>query len=317
MSGTETRTRFWLSEYNSEWDVYHHGVTRVLAHQVTDYQEMYIVEAGQNGKALVLDGKWQSCTADEFLYHEPLVHPAMLQHGSPRQVLVLGGGEGATIREVLRWNTVERVVMVDIDGQVVDACKTHLDQMHQGAFDDPRTELVIGDAIDYLETTDTAWDVVICDLTDPIEYGPSFKLFTKQYFEKVARVLANGGAMVIQAGSVGPVDLQMHVRLVHTLGSVFEQVCSYAAYLPTFATPWGFALGSNRPISESPNPHDINATLAEKTRGGLRMFDGRTLLGMLQQPLNVREAIRRETQIYTIEQPPKYSGAGLVKTVET
>lgn len=312
MPGTEHRTRFWLSEYDSEWDIYQHGVTRVLAHKITDYQEMYIVEAGRNGTALVLDGNWQSCTGDEFLYHEPLVQPAMLQHGSPHRVLVLGGGEGATLREALRWKTVEQAVMVDIDGQVVESCKEHLAEMHQGAFDDPRVELVIGDAVDYLDSTDTTWDVVICDLSDPIEDGPSFKLFTKEYFEKVARILAADGAMGIQAGPVGPADLQTHARLIHTLATVFEHVCSYATHLPTFASPWGLALASNRPIDQAPNPSDIDATLKGKTRGGLRMFDGRTLLGMLQPPLHVREAIRREKKIFTLEQPAKYPGRGML-----
>ena len=83
--------------------------------------------------------------ADEFIYHEALVHPACVLHGDLKNVLVLGGGEGATVREALKWNTVERVVMVDIDGQVIDACKEHLPSIHQGAFDDPRTQLVIGD----------------------------------------------------------------------------------------------------------------------------------------------------------------------------
>ena len=93
---------FWLNEQNGPWDVYGHGVRRVLAHQVTPFQEMLIVESGSYGRALVLDGKWQSSEGDEFLYHEPLVHPPMLHHGNPRRVLVLGGGEGATLREVLR-----------------------------------------------------------------------------------------------------------------------------------------------------------------------------------------------------------------------
>ena len=117
MSGQndDTQVNFWMYEYISPWDRYAHGVTRLLDHRKTAFQEMVIIETGAYGKGLVLDGKWQSCTGDEFLYHEPLVHPAMLQHGAPRRVLILGGGEGATAREVLRWKSVQRVVMIDID----------------------------------------------------------------------------------------------------------------------------------------------------------------------------------------------------------
>ncbi|PLZ82021.1 spermidine synthase, partial [Fischerella thermalis WC213] len=143
MPGSEVGADFWVNEYITPWDIYAHGVTAVLAYQKTEYQEMYIVETGTYGKALVLDGKWQSCTGDEFLYHEPLVHPAMIFHGAPRKVLILGGGEGATAREVLRWQTVDKVVMIDIDGEVVEACKQHLSEMHQNAFDDPRLHVVI------------------------------------------------------------------------------------------------------------------------------------------------------------------------------
>ncbi|MEM8808185.1 MAG: spermidine synthase, partial [Cyanobacteria bacterium P01_G01_bin.38] len=94
MDGANLEVNFWLNETITPWDVYGHGITRVLVHRQTPFQEMYVVETGAYGKALVLDGKWQSCTGDEFLYHEALVHPAMVLHGAPRRVLVLGGAEG-------------------------------------------------------------------------------------------------------------------------------------------------------------------------------------------------------------------------------
>jgi len=311
MPGSKLRSNLWVTEYISGWDSYSHGVNRVLAQQITKFQEMLIVESATQGKALVLDGKWQSCTSDEFLYHEPLVHPAMLQQGLPRRVLVLGGGEGATLREVLRWHSVDEVVMVDIDGDVVAACKQHLGEMHQGAFDDPRIQVVIGDALGFLDNSDAVWDVVISDLSDPIDQGPSFKLFTKEYFQKVHRVLANGGAFVVQAGPVGPVEMQMHVRLVRTVATVFDHVHSYSSHVPSYASPWGFVMGCARPIDMRPNPDTIDAILAKRTTGGLRMFDGQTMLGLYQQPLHLRRAIEAETKIYTLEEPPMFFGDGV------
>lgn len=310
MPGSEVGTEFWIYEHITPWDFYAHGVTRVLAYRRTRFQEMYIVETGAYGKALVLDGKWQSCTGDEFLYHEPLVHPAMLLHGSPRSVLILGGGEGATAREVLRWKTVERAAMVDIDGEVVEACREHLAEMHQNAFDDPRLEVVIDDALNVLDTTTQTWDVIISDLSDPIEHGPSFKLFTKEYFEKAKGVLAPDGVFVLQAGPVSPAELTLHSRLVRTMRTVFDHVQSYATYVPTYAAPWGFALGTARPIDTRPDPGQIDRHLQEKITGGLRMLDGTTLLGMLQLPVHIRRAIAEETRIYTLEEPPKFFGKG-------
>ena len=165
MPGAELYTDLWLSEYMTPWDIYMHGVRRIIAYQRTPYQEMYIVDSGSYGKALILDGKWQSSTVDEFLYHEPLVQPAMILHGSPQRVLLLGGGEGATLREVLRWKTVRRAVMVDIDRDVVDACRLHLPELHLNAFDDPRAEVVIADAVEFVEQTADRWDVIISDLS--------------------------------------------------------------------------------------------------------------------------------------------------------
>jgi len=313
MPGAHLASDVWITEYISPHDVYLHAVVEVLAHRKTAFQEMYIVDAGTYGKALVLDGKWQSCTGDEFLYHESLVHPACVYHGAPKNVLILGGGEGATVREVLRWRTVERVVMVDIDGEVVAACKEHLPEMHQGAFDDPRTELVIGDAIEYLDQALPEWDVIISDLSDPIEEGPSFKLFTREYFEQCRRGLRPGGFFVVQAGPLAPPEMKLHVRLAKTVGAVFAHVASYGTHVPTYASPWGFVLGSDTPIDPRPNPEAVDKLLAEQTTGGLRMFDGTSLLGLMQPAKHIRAAIAAETQVYTLTQPPKFFGKGVAR----
>lgn len=310
MPGAQLGTDLWINEHISPWDIYSHGVTRVLVHMDTDYQQLFIVETGLYGKALVLDGKWQSCTGDEFLYHEPLVHPACVLHGAPQRVLVLGGGEGATVREVLRWKCVKQVVMIDIDGQAVEACRQHLPEMHQGSFDDPRMKLVIGDALNYLDQTDVLFDVVISDLSDPIEHGPSFKLFTKECFEKVKRIMAKGGVFVVQAGSTSPVEKDMHVRLVNTVAAVFANVKSYSSFVPTYVSPWGFAIGTDRPVNARPDPATIDKLLAQQTTGGLRMFDGQTMLGLFQLPKHLRQAIAAETLIYTQKQTPKFFGTG-------
>ncbi|NMG60616.1 polyamine aminopropyltransferase [Geitlerinema sp. P-1104] len=311
MAGSDVKADLWITEYITPWDIYIHGVTKLLAFQQTQYQEMHIVETGAYGKALVLDGKWQSCTGDEFLYHEPLVHPACLAHGNPRKVLILGGGEGATLREVLRWTTVEQAVMVDIDGDVVAACRQHLPEMHQNSFDDPRAELVIGDALQYLDETQVQWDVVISDLSDPIEEGPSFQLFTKEYFQQIRDVLSPQGQFVVQAGPVAPEELQLHARIVNTLKDIFPQAQSYHSHVPTYASPWGFALASQEGFKAS--AEEIDRCLAEKTTGGLRMFDGITWLGLSSLPLHLRQAIEQETEVYTKAQPPKFFGKGVVK----
>ena len=313
MPTIEMGATLWITEHISPWDMYHHGVTELLAYKRTAYQEMIIVKTGMYGKALILDGKWQSSTGDEFLYHEALVHPAMIYHGSPEKVLVLGGGEGATVREVLRWKGIKRVVMVDIDREVVEACIEHLPEMHQGALEDPRVELVFGDALKYLDSCSERWDVIISDLSDPIEEGPSFQLFTREFFEKVRRVLHPEGYFIVQAGPTSPGEISLHARLVKTLGTVFENVHSYASYIPTYGAPWGFALASARPIPTRPEPEEIDRILAEKTNGGFRMLDGVALLGMMNTNAFVRRTIAEEKRIFTLKEPPKFFGKGILE----
>lgn len=311
MPGASLNVDLWISEYVTPYDVTLHGVTRILEAQRSEFQDMQIVETGVYGKALVLDGKWQSCTGDEFLYHEPLVHVPCAVHGAPKRVLVLGGGEGATVREALKWNSVERVTMVDIDGVVVDACKQHLPEMHQGAFDDPRTELVIGDALKYLDDSGADWDVIISDLSDPIEDGPSFPLFTKEYFERVKRALAPNGVFVVQAGPVSPPSLGTHAKLRKTVDAVFAHSASYSSDVPSYPGPWSFILGRQNPIDTRPDPEAIDELLRAGTTGQMRMFDGVAMLGLLQLPKHVRDQIASETEVFTMERPPTFFGAGV------
>ncbi len=294
MSDSKLNNTLWIIEQMTDYDAYHHGVVEVLAQKKTAFQEMTVVRSETYGKALVLDGKWQSCTGDEFLYHEPLVHVGCVYHGEPKNVLILGGGEGATVREVLKWKSVERVAMVDIDGDVVDACIEHLPEMHQGAFDDPRTELVVGDALHYLDNSQGEWDIIISDLSDPIEEGPSFKLFTKEYFEKCKRALKPDGYLVVQAGPLAPYELHRHARLVNTLDNVFDNVASYGSSTCTYGSPWGFAIAGSREIDRRPDPEAVDKMLKEKTTGNFVMFDGTTLLGIMQPAKHIRDAIAAE-----------------------
>lgn len=305
MAGTNLNTDLYFAEQITPWDIYKHGINQVLVNQKTKYQEMSIV-TGVYGKALILDGKWQSSSEYEFLYHEGLVHPPMIFHGSPSKVLVFGGAEGATIREVLRWKTVKKVVMVDIDGEVVEACQKYLPEMHQNSFDDSRVELIIDDAQNFLDSSSETWDVIISDLTDPIESGPSFPLFTQEYFQKISQILSSNGLLIMQAGSIAPAEIDLHVRVVKTLQTVFNYVCSLVPYSPSYGCPLGFILCSDQEFSSTPNPEKVDLLLAEKTTGGFQFMDGISLLGMLQISLNIRQAIATETQIYTLKDPPTY-----------
>ena len=196
------------------------------------------------GKVLFLDEKIQSAQIDEYIYHESLVHPALVTHPSPREVLVIGGGEGATIREVLRHSTVEKVIMVDIDRELVELCQKYLPEWSEGAFSNPKTNLIFKNARPFVEKTREKFDVIISDLTEPLEQGPSVFLFTEEFFSKSFEALREDGLFVLQAGSADPSYSQFFCSLVKTLKKVFPIVRPYWTFVLSFGMPWGFVLAS-------------------------------------------------------------------------
>ncbi len=306
MSQNNSSTALRICSFISDRDVCFHNIDRVLLSKQTAYQQVCIVESQSFGKSLLLDGDFQSSTVDEQFYHEFLVHPALLAcEKEPQTVLILGAGEGATSREVLRWKTVNKVVAIDIDGEVVEACRQYLPEMHQNAFEDPRVEVIIGDATAFLDRSDAIFDVIIFDLSDPIEEGPSFQLFTKEYFQKVRQAIAPGGYFAMQAGSVDFNYVSIHARLVNTVGSVFPHATSYTNYIPSFLGNWGFIIAGDRPLDKRPDPDAIDKRIRENSVENLRAFDGISWLGALQLPQYIRNAIARETKIYTLANPPQ------------
>jgi spermidine synthase len=267
-------------------------ITRVLARATTAFQDVEIVETRGFGRALFLDGQPQSAVADEFVYHEALVQPALVSHPDPKRVLIAGGGEGATLREVLRHPGVERAVMVDIDGELVELCREHLVEMHQGAFDDPRAEVIAGDALAYLREHDSGqddrFDVIVIDLTDPSDEGPIGELYSEGFYRLVASRLAEGGVMVLQAYTFGPGRTAWQDRIAETLGAVFPIVRRYRAEVPFFKDSWAFLTASAVRDPAAMPAGLIDRVLAARGVDGLRFYDGITHLSMFSLPKYAR-----------------------------
>ena len=270
----------------------------------TPYQDVLVQDGAAFGRSLVLDGKTQSTEVDEFVYHEGLVHPAMIALPGPKSVFVAGGGEGATIREVLKHNTVERVVMVDIDRRVVELCREYLPNHHQGSFDDARVELVHDDALAYLESTSERFDVVVIDVPDPLEAGPAYLLFTREFYSLVRDRLNDGGIMVSQSGPTGPSFYEQCFSVVaNTVAGVFPVVTLSETFVPSFGSTWGFVIGSLREDPAKLPAEDADARIAERVSGQLQYFDGTTLRGMVSVPKYLRESVAAEKRVISREAP--------------
>jgi len=252
---------------------------------------------------LVLDGKIQSSEVDEFIYHEALVQPSMITHPCPETVFIAGGGEGATLREVLSHNTVKRAVMVDIDEEVIAICKKYLPDHSQGSFEDKRTELYHVDARDYLAKCEETFDIIIIDLPDPIEEGPAYLLYTQEFYQLVRDRLTANGIICVQAGSAAWTELLNFTAVNNTLKSVFPIVCPYQVDVPSFGGPWGFCLASL-----SLNPVLLSATetdnrLSARQLKGLKFYDGLTHQGIFSLPKHLRSELSSQTRLITDNQP--------------
>lgn len=219
------------------------GLKRVLADVRTRYQHVLIVELEEFGRTLILDGLVQSTEADEYIYHESLAHPAMVTHPEPREVLIIGGGEGATLREVLKHQTVSRAVMVDIDGELVELAKRYLEVMHEGAFSNPRGSVVIMDGLKYIKEVNEVYDVVIMDLTDP--YGPEIAkaLYSRDSYEVLKRRLKADGIVVTQCGSSFFFP-NTYRYVLDNVKRAFSIVREYGVWVPSFGYSCNFIIAS-------------------------------------------------------------------------
>lgn len=282
----------YLYERTGEATLTAYGVSKRLFSGQSRYQQMELWESPDHGKLLLLDGQLQSASNDEFIYHETLVQPALARCESPRRALILGGGEGGTLRELLRPSGMEKVTMVDIDGEVVDLCREAIPEQSAGAFEDPRTELIIGDARKYLEQTTDSFDLIVSDLTEPNNLQElSNSLFSKETFAKIRSRLNNGGVFALQAseGSLGRTG--NHLRIVKNLRAVFRNVQTLLVHIPSFCCHWCFALASMQQDLE-PAREVIDQRIKERSVRGLRFYDGETDLRLRSLPLYLRNELR-------------------------
>jgi len=218
-------------------------VDRILFEGRSENQHVAIVDNQTFGRTLYLDGVLQTSERDEFIYHEMLTHLPIFAHGDARDVLIIGGGDGGMLEEALKHQTVERVTMVEIDPSVVDMCREHLPSISNGAFDDPRTDLVFADGVDFVKTTDKRYDVVIIDSTDPI--GPGEVLFTDDFYRSAKGVLKEAGILVTQNGVPFVQDDELS-RSMGALSKLFTEATCYLATVPGYVGgPMAFGWGTD------------------------------------------------------------------------
>ncbi|WP_425060375.1 Polyamine aminopropyltransferase [Sporomusa carbonis] len=235
----------WYTEYQTKNLGLTVRIKETLYANKSDFQEVAVVDSHEFGRMLVLDGVFQTSVFDEFIYHEMIAHVPLFTHPNPQTVLVIGGGDGGTIREVVKHQSVEVAEMVEIDGLVVDVCKKYLPEISVALNENhPKLRLKIGDGIKHMQEVENKYDVIIVDCSDPI--GPGEGLFTHAFYQDVYKALKPDGLFVQQTES--PFYHQELIkRLNKDISSLFPVTRLYLASIPLY--PSGlhcFTIGSKQ-----------------------------------------------------------------------
>lgn len=294
----------WLEEMIEDGFRVQYKVEKTLGSAVSKFQNVDLVDLEPFGRSLVIDGLMQSCRVDEFVYHECLVHPAMLMHPTgAKNVYIGGGGEGSTAREVLRHKSVEKCVMVDIDEVVVAFCKEHLDENH-AAFADPRLDLVIDDAKGWLERSDLMFDVIIMDLDDPLEGGPCYQLYTSEFYQMLKSKLNPGGIVVTQSGQSGMKQHHLVFSPIHnTLKSVFPNTTAYNQAVYSFLDEWGWNIALTEAGAKPPaslTAEEVDKRISARIEGELQFLDGIMWAGIWALSKKHRKTLAAETCVMSV-----------------
>jgi len=256
-------------------------VNRRLETIRSPYQLVEVFETPQFGRLFRLDGCYMTSEGDEFFYHEPMVHPAAITHGAPASALVIGGGDGGSSEELLKYPSMRRVVMAELDAVVIDIARKHLSGVHRGVFDDPRLEVRIGDAWDLVGGIDEKFDIVVLDLTDPDT--PAERLYTGESFDAIKRVLSPRGAVTLHIGS--PIFKPETVtRLVRLLRERFRHVRPMGNYVPLYGSYWGMAMASDALDPLELAPAEVDSRIRSSGLEALSFYKGDTHRALFALP---------------------------------
>jgi spermidine synthase len=287
----------WYVERFSATESHQHAIEETYFAGRTAFQDVAVIRTAAFGKMLVIDGDTQSSQADEKIYHESLVHPALAGLESRAEVLILGGGEGATLREVLRRSDVRRCTMVDIDGDVIELSKRFLPEWGDGAFEDPRARVIVGDALAFLREDGDTYDAIVSDLTEPLEDSPSNPLFCSAVFSDIKRRLAPHGVYVLQASTAGFHNVGLHAKMARTLRGHYRFVRSFYTHVPAFDNDWAFLACSDALDVAVLPPATIDAYVAG-LRGENYFYDAETHRRLFSLPLYVRRELAKDGDVF-------------------
>ena len=267
--------------------------SQLLVSRQSPWQHIEVFENAQFGRVMRIDDCFMTSERDEFFYHEPMVHLPAIAHPGVRRALVVGGGDGGAVEELLKLPHIERVVLAELDAEVIEVAREWLGNVHHGALDDPRVELRIGDARSFLGQTDERFDQIVLDLTDP--FGPATDLYTVEFYESCRKALAPGGVISLHMGS--PIHLPESLqRIAASVRAVFPIFRPYLQYVPLYGTLWCMAMASEHTDPALLSSDEVEARIAERGITSLQLYNGAIHHALLAQPNFVRDLLAQPAQ---------------------
>lgn len=259
-----------------------------IAEWQTRLHTLELFDTAQFGRVLRIDGRNFVSEREEFIGHENLVHPALTAHLAPRRVLVLGGGDGGAVEEILKHPTVEHVTLCEPDADLVRVAKEHLFAVHRGAFDNPKLRVLTGDGIRFIRDTQERFDLIALDLHDPA--GPAEALCSPEFLQQCRHALAPGGALVMHIGA--PVARPERVgELAQRLNSAFRIVRPYTMYIPLYGAQWAMVVCSDKLDPKSITADEIDRRIEQRRLQDLKFYNGETHEGVFALPNFIRELV--------------------------
>lgn len=280
---------------------YYYKSSQVLYKTKTPYQELEVHELPNYGRILRLDGIFQTSENDEFLYHEPLVHVPSITMNGPKNALIIGGGDGGAAEEILKYQSIKKVVMVELDEEVVKVSREYFPGISGTAFESPRMNLLFEDGVNFVKNCKEKFDLVVLDLTDPI--GPSAALYTKEFYSSINKILNPKGALSLHIES--PVSRpEIFSGLYWTLKSVFKNVAPMLNHVPLYGTLWGFAVASQELNPATVTKGQVRDRLTRFAMNDIKLYDERTHFTLQTIPKYIQEMLDKKKKPYTRRSAP-------------
>lgn len=279
----------WLTEYLSSSEIYQYLISKVIMQEKSDFQNICIIELGNHSKALLLNNKLQPTTADAHMYYEPLIHVPFINFQNPENILIIGSGSGASIREALKWKSIKNITIVEVDKLVVESCIKYLPEMNKGAFKNNKVKIVYRDATSFVKQEDNKYDIIIYDIYSPIFEQDEKSILNKKFLLDCKSLLNKNGYMCLQIGDSPIKKNDLFLNKIKLMKSVFRSAKIYCSWIPSFCKNLSFILLSKDQIIDNIPCDEVDILLEKQLLDELVFLNARTYIGLMNPPKYIQD----------------------------